>query len=105
MRFCEISPTIGIICVYALSHSVVSDSLRPPWTIAHQTGLSMEFSRQEYWSGLPFPPPRDLPNIEIEFSSLESPPKFKTVVGFIGLLLVEYLKITKIFIMFIVKCL
>ena len=33
-----------------------------PWTVAHQTPLSMEFSRQEYWSGLPFPPPRDLPN-------------------------------------------
>ena len=77
-----------------------------PWTIAHQALLSTEFSRQEYWSGLPFPPPRDLPNTEIEFLSLESPPKFKTVVGFIGLLLVEYLKITKIFIiMFIVKCL
>ena len=77
-----------------------------PWTIAHQALLSTEFSRQEYWSGLPFPLPRDLPNTEIEFLSLESPPKFKTVVGFIGLLLVKYLKITKIFIiMFIVKCL
>ena len=33
--------------------SVLSDSLRPPWTVAHQAPLSMEFSRQEYWSGLP----------------------------------------------------
>ena len=33
-----------------------------PWTIAHETPLSMEFFRQEYWSGLPFPPPGDLPN-------------------------------------------
>ena len=33
-----------------------------PWTIAHQGPLSMGFSRQEYWSGLPFPPPGDLPN-------------------------------------------
>ena len=32
------------------------------WTIAHQVPLSMEFSRQTYWSGLPFPPPGDLPN-------------------------------------------
>ena len=32
------------------------------WTIAHQTPLSMGFSRQEYWSGLPFPSPEDLPN-------------------------------------------
>ena len=33
-----------------------------PWTIAYQAPLSMEFSRQEYWSGLPFPSPGDLPN-------------------------------------------
>ena len=32
------------------------------WTVAHQAPLSMEFSRQEYWSGLPFPSPRDLPD-------------------------------------------
>ena len=33
-----------------------------PWTVTCQTPLSMEFSRQEYWSGLLFPPPGDLPN-------------------------------------------
>ena len=33
-----------------------------PWTIAHQAPLSMRFSRQEYWSGLPCTPPGDLPN-------------------------------------------
>ena len=33
-----------------------------PWTVAHQAPPSMEFSRQEYWSGLPFPSPGDLPN-------------------------------------------
>ena len=32
------------------------------WTVAYQAPLSMEFSRQEYWSGLPFPAPRDLPD-------------------------------------------
>ena len=37
-----------------LSCSVVSDSLQPHWTVAHQAPLSMEFSRQEYWIGLPF---------------------------------------------------
>ena len=37
-----------------------------PWTIAHQAPQSMEFSRQEYWSGLPFPSPEDLPNPGIE---------------------------------------
>ena len=33
-----------------------------PWTVAYQAPLSMGFSRQEYWSGLPFPSPGDLPN-------------------------------------------
>ena len=33
-----------------------------PWTVSRQAPLSMEFSRQEYWCGLPFPPPGDLPN-------------------------------------------
>ena len=33
-----------------------------PWTVAHQVPLSMEFYRQEHWSGLPFPSPEDIPN-------------------------------------------
>ena len=37
-----------------------------PWTVAHQAPLSMRFSRQEYWSGLPFPSPGDLPDPRIE---------------------------------------
>ena len=37
-----------------------------PWTVAHQASTSMEFSRQEYWSGLPFPSPGDLPDPGIE---------------------------------------
>ena len=37
-----------------------------PWTIAHQAPPSMEFSRQEYWSGLPFPSPGDLPDPGME---------------------------------------
>ena len=40
-----------------------------PWTIAYQAPPSMGFSRQEYWSGLPFPSPRDLPNPGIELRS------------------------------------
>ena len=36
-----------------------------PWTVAPQAPLSMEFSRQEYWSGLPFPALEDLPDPEI----------------------------------------
>ena len=43
------------------SCSVVSDSAAP-WTAARQAPLSMGFSRQEYWSGLPFPPPGHLPD-------------------------------------------
>ena len=44
------------------------------WSIAHQALLSMKFSRQEYWSGLPFPSPGDLPDpgIEPRFPSLEA---------------------------------
>ena len=37
-----------------------------PWTVARQTPPSMGFSRQEYWSGLPFPSPGDLPNPGIQ---------------------------------------
>ena len=44
-----------------------------PGTVARQAPLSMGFSRQEYWSGLPCPPPGDLPNPGIEPTSLTSP--------------------------------
>ena len=54
------------ICMYVLSRSVAAASLQPQWTEAHQASLSMEFSRQEYESGLPFPPPGDLPDPGIE---------------------------------------
>ena len=49
--------------VKVLVASVWSDSL---WTVVHLAPLSMEFCRQEYWSGYPFPSPGDLPNPEIE---------------------------------------
>ena len=41
-------------------------TLATPWTVACQALLSMGFSRQEYWSGLPFPSPGDLPDPGIE---------------------------------------
>ena len=44
-----------------------------PWTVACQAPLSMGFSRQEYWSGLPFPASEDLPNPGIEPPSLAFP--------------------------------
>ena len=59
------------MCV--LSHSVVSDSLQPLWTVAHQAPMSVEFFRQEYWSGLLFPTPGDLLDPGIKPASLVSP--------------------------------
>ena len=44
-----------------------------PWTVGHQAALFLGFPRQEYWSELPFPSPRDLPNPGIELASLASP--------------------------------
>ena len=57
----------NLVCV-CVSHSVVSDSAIP-WTVALQPSLSMEFSKQEYWSGLSLPSPGDLPNLGIELKS------------------------------------
>ena len=44
-----------------------------PWTVARQDYLSIGFSRQEYWSGLPCPPPGDIPDPGIKLTSLISP--------------------------------
>ena len=44
-----------------------------PWPVAHQALLSIGFFRQEYWGGLPFPPPGNLPDSGIETKSLISP--------------------------------
>ena len=52
--------------------SVVSNA-EHPGTVASQAPMSMEFSRQEYWSGLPFPSLGDLPDPEIKSMSLASP--------------------------------
>ena len=48
-------------------------SFATPWTLAYQASLSMGFSRQDYWSGLPFPSPRDLPQLGMEPMSPVSP--------------------------------
>ena len=65
-------PSISSSVTCALSHSVMCDSATP-WTAAHQAHLSMGFSRQEHWSGLPFPPPGLLPNPGIKPMSPVSP--------------------------------
>ena len=53
----------------SISCSVLSDSFATPWTVARQAPLSVRFSRQESWSGLPFPSPGDLPDPGIELRS------------------------------------
>ena len=66
-----------VVCM--LSCSVVSEFVTP-WTRACQVPLSMGFSRQEYWCGLPFPSPGDLPNPGIEPVSPALAGKFFTTV-------------------------
>ena len=65
----ERSPSIHACMPSCLSHVLFVT----PWTVAHQAPLSMGFSRQEYWRGLPCPPPGDLPNLGTEPVSLLSP--------------------------------
>ena len=60
------------VCVRARVLSCVQ-LFATPWIVAHQALLSMEFSRQEYWSGPPLATPGDLPNPGIEPASLASP--------------------------------
>ena len=54
------------LCCCCCSHQVMSNAFATPWTVAHQASLFMGFSRQEYWIGLPFPPPGDLPHPGVE---------------------------------------
>ena len=61
------------MCVCMLSRSSHVQFFVTPWTVACQAPPSMGFSRQEYWSGLPFPPLRDIPDPAIEPSSSMSP--------------------------------
>ena len=56
---------VSYLCA-VLSHSSRVRLFATPWTVPRQAPLSMGFPRQEYWSGLPFPSPGDLPNPGIE---------------------------------------
>ena len=61
-------------CLYNFGQLLSCDELFvTPWTVVHQVPLSVEFSRQEYWSGLPFSIPGDFPDPGIEPASLASP--------------------------------
>ena len=55
------------------SCSAMLDSFATRWTVSQQTPLSMEYPRQEYWSGLPLPPPGDLLHLGTKPPSLASP--------------------------------
>ena len=86
LRFLRVfkSPPASRVCV-CFSRLVMSDSATP-WTVALQAPLSIGFSRQEYWSGLPVPSPEDLPDSGIEsgsralhVDSLASEPLGKTI--------------------------
>ena len=68
LRFGHIALYVSCACTF--SHIQL---FATPWTVAHQAPLSVGFSRQEYWNGLSFPPPVDLPDPEIELVSLASP--------------------------------
>ena len=57
----------------ACDYSVMSDSLPPFWTVALQAPLSVGIFRQEYWSGLPYPPLGDRPDPESKPESPVSP--------------------------------
>ena len=59
-----------MLCAKSLSHAQLFAALL---TVACQAPLSMEFSRQEYWSKFPFPTPEDLPDTGIELMALMSP--------------------------------
>ena len=64
------------ISSFEIVHSCMLSHVHPfvtPWTVICQAPLSMEFSRQEYWNGLPFPTPGDLPDPQVELTFLVSP--------------------------------
>ena len=65
--------SLPFLFAYTLSHFNCVQVFATLWTVAHQPPLSMGFSRQEYWRGLPFLPPGDLPDPGMEPASLPSP--------------------------------
>ena len=80
-----VSQTVGgeviyfTVCVCARTHACMFSHVwlfATPWTVAHWAPLSMGFSREEYWSGLPCPPPGDLPDPGIKSASSALAGKF-----------------------------
>ena len=66
---------INVVCILNTLSLFLGKNQRNsyPWIVFHQAPLSMGFSKQEHWSGLPSPPPGDLPDPEIELRSLTPP--------------------------------
>ena len=77
VKYCSIRVhqcvSFPVISVCVLSRFSCVQLFAIPWTVAHQAPPSTGFSRQEYWSVLPFPSPGDLPDPGIELASLLSP--------------------------------
>ena len=72
MLFLKLLSSIVEKLLYACMHAQSLSRVQlfvTPWTVAHQAPLSMGFFRQEYWTGLSFPSPGDLPNPGIEPAS------------------------------------
>ena len=65
--------SLWLVCVLCAQSLTCIQVFATPWTVAHQAPLSMGFSRQEHWSGLPFPSPWDLPDPGIKPTSPASP--------------------------------
>ena len=64
--FTKYHSLLNVLHVCVLSCFSCVQLFETPWTVAYQAALSMGFPRQEYWSGLPCPPPGDLPNSGIK---------------------------------------
>ena len=72
MKVLFIGHLFSFICIYIFMHDQLLSHVWlfvTSWTVVHQAPLSMEFSRQEYWSGLPFPPPGHPPDAGIKSAS------------------------------------
>ena len=73
LGFCQILSLHLLRCICVLNCFSCVWLFATLWTVAHQAPLPMGFSRQEYWSALPFPPPGDLSDPRIEPASVTSP--------------------------------
>ena len=81
--FLHLSEYLILLCVLFGQSLICIQLFVTPWTVAHQAPLSTEFSRQEYWSRLSFPPPGDLPDTRTEPASPALAGRFFTIIEYI----------------------